>query len=392
MLLAVALAPVLRGEDAELAQLRAKAEKGNVLAQYNLGLAYAEGKATPKDSVEAYVWLRLAADNGGTGTALGSLVRQMSVDDLAAGRARLEERRRNLPTVVAGRRDASPGTPSGGSAPPAPTEDRFAAMQEELAALRVDKARLTQQLAALQSGAASAAGANTEAFQAKITGLTAALDTARKDLAAALKANEDLTARGKTLLDDRNALQRQLGENALAAKRLTDIEGQLEEARKGLLAVKESQTDIQRSKQELEVLRARNEALPEANQRLERQTQTDADAARQRADAQATVEELKRANADLQAQVVALTGRLAQGAPAAPAAPATAAALAAPISGISEADLTRLKEELGRANSKVEMTVRSYGLLREENERLKAKLAQTPEANPAATAAQPRTP
>src|ERR1039458_7543152 len=83
--------------DVDLASLRAKAEKGNVLAQYNLGLAYAEGRTAPKDLVEAYVWFRLAIENGGTGTALGGLLQQMSIDEIAAGRQRLDERRRTLP-------------------------------------------------------------------------------------------------------------------------------------------------------------------------------------------------------------------------------------------------------------------------------------------------------
>ena len=60
------------GED--LSALRAKAEKGNGLAQYNLGLAYAEGKGVAADRVEAYVWLSLARENGARGRALDTLV------------------------------------------------------------------------------------------------------------------------------------------------------------------------------------------------------------------------------------------------------------------------------------------------------------------------------
>ena len=40
-----------------LASLHAKAENGNSIAQYNLGIAYAAGRGVPVDQAEAYVWL-----------------------------------------------------------------------------------------------------------------------------------------------------------------------------------------------------------------------------------------------------------------------------------------------------------------------------------------------
>ena len=80
------------------------------------------------------------------------------------------------------------------------------------------------------------------------------------------------------------------------------------------------------------------------------------------------IDELKRANTDLQVQIVSLNGRLAQ------------AATAAPVVGPSAEDLTRAKDELNRANSKVEMTLRGFVLLQKENEQLKAKLAQIADA------------
>jgi DNA repair exonuclease SbcCD ATPase subunit len=385
-LTAVFLAPALFGEDADVAQLREKAERGNVIAQYNLGLDYAEGKAVPKDLVEAYVWLRLAADNGGTGTALSALVRQMSVDELAAGRARLDERRSALPTVVSSPRKTSTAAPAGGRAASARTEDRFAALQEELAELRVDKARLSQQLASLQNGPNGSGAGSAQPDQHRTAELTAQLEAARKDLAAALKANEDLSTRGKKLLDEQDALKRQLAEDIAAAKRLTEVEGQLEEARKGLLAAKDSQAEMERSKKDLALARAHIDELTGTNQRLERQVRSDADDLRQRADAQAMIEDLKRANADLQTQIASLTGHPAQAAPAVP------VAVAASVGGAADGELVRLKDELNRANAKVEMTVRSFALLREENERLKTKLAQTGDAGSGTTAVQPKAP
>ena len=69
-LLAFSLAAAASAADSlppELQALRAKAENGNAVAQYNLGLAYAEGRGIPADRAEAYVWLMLASDRGGTG-------------------------------------------------------------------------------------------------------------------------------------------------------------------------------------------------------------------------------------------------------------------------------------------------------------------------------------
>ena len=49
------------GQDtSEFTALRAKAEKGNGIAQYNLGLAYLEGRGTAADPIEAFVWLSVA--------------------------------------------------------------------------------------------------------------------------------------------------------------------------------------------------------------------------------------------------------------------------------------------------------------------------------------------
>ena len=43
---------------------KAKAEKGNAEAQYNLGESYDNGDGVPKDEVEGVKWYRKAADQG----------------------------------------------------------------------------------------------------------------------------------------------------------------------------------------------------------------------------------------------------------------------------------------------------------------------------------------
>ena len=73
----------------EAAVLRAKAERGNALAQYNLGLLYEQGRQVPADPAEAFAWLSLASESGATGKALDSLLGNISDAQLAEGRRRL---------------------------------------------------------------------------------------------------------------------------------------------------------------------------------------------------------------------------------------------------------------------------------------------------------------
>jgi len=64
-MLALAVIPV--GVDAQapdLEETRVLAEQGNAVAQYTLGVMYAEGFGVPEDDVEAVGWYRLAAEQG----------------------------------------------------------------------------------------------------------------------------------------------------------------------------------------------------------------------------------------------------------------------------------------------------------------------------------------
>ena len=77
----------------ELAALRAKAAAGDAIAEYNLGLAYVQGRDIPSDLLEAFVWLSLAREHGSTGRALESVLGQMSPEQIAEGKKRLSARR-----------------------------------------------------------------------------------------------------------------------------------------------------------------------------------------------------------------------------------------------------------------------------------------------------------
>lgn len=93
LLLAFTAVRVVADEPAEVVSLRAKAEKGNALAQYNLGLAYTQGLLVPADLPEAFVWLSLASENGSTGKALDDMLGTISDAQLTEGRRRLREYR-----------------------------------------------------------------------------------------------------------------------------------------------------------------------------------------------------------------------------------------------------------------------------------------------------------
>jgi regulator of replication initiation timing len=116
--------------------------------------------------------------------------------------------------------------------------------------------------------------------------------------------------------------------------------------------------------------------MADSTARLEKLTDGQNAINRQLAEAQAVIERLKRENTDLQAERTALTARLTQPAPAVV---ATAAA------GSGE-EVARLKEQLAREQSKVEMTVRSFALAQQENERLKAQLEKSGAEHPAENA------
>lgn len=89
ILLTLGFVRLTAAEPDEVVSLRAKAEKGNPLAQYNLGLVYAEGRLVPIDLSEAFVWLTLASESGTTGKGLDSVLGSITDAQLAEGRRRL---------------------------------------------------------------------------------------------------------------------------------------------------------------------------------------------------------------------------------------------------------------------------------------------------------------
>ena len=77
---------------------RKAAEQGLDNAQYNLGVMYYEGEGIPKDYAEAYAWLNLARAQGNSLTKfyLTNLERNMPKDQLARGQSRSTELHREI--------------------------------------------------------------------------------------------------------------------------------------------------------------------------------------------------------------------------------------------------------------------------------------------------------
>jgi regulator of replication initiation timing len=375
--------------DANLAALRAKAEKGNAVAQYNLGLAYTTGETVPKDAIEAYVWLRLATENGATGKALGLLMGDMSPSELAAGKLRLDERRRAISALAPGDQGASPASPTIILPPalvapvtvaPAPAQvavvpavDASVALEKELAALREDQAKLSREIASARKELDNTKAAATEdrgKLEAtvsdqtqKLTALSAELETARKDLAAMPAAR----AESASLQEQVTKLTQQLAAAQAEQGQGSKQAAELDTARRDLVSAQKANAESI----------ARLQKLEDGQNGINRQL----------VEAQATIERMKRENADLQAERTSLTARLAQPPPAA----ASPAATVTSASAVSADDVARLKSDLARAEQTVEMTVRSFALMREENERLKAQL-EPAKAEPPAAAAKVTTP
>ncbi len=148
----VTLAPAQSSDD--ITALRTKAEKGNGLAQYNLGLAYAEGRGVAADKVEAFVWLSLARENGARGRALDSLVAGLDKASLENAQRRLAEQKAissgKMPVVSTAKNEPEVVTTiktSGNDAAPVVSTAPAGDAAQQIATLTADKKQLSDEVA-----------------------------------------------------------------------------------------------------------------------------------------------------------------------------------------------------------------------------------------------------
>jgi chromosome segregation ATPase len=218
---------------------------------------------------------------------------------------------------------------------------------KEISVLQTERDQLRQQLAVALAAAKPASPASGSDAPAKAlaaaeearTKTASELETVRRDLAAARAAQADLKAQ-ITKLSDENASLKSKGSAGRDAVR----------------DVSAARAQVERDAAELKTLRTRITELSAENQRLELEAGKLADTGRRLEQAQSSVARLQGEIAELQSKIAAL----------------------APEGSAEE--LARLKQELARAKQAVDMTVRSYALVRQENDQLKARLDKIQQA------------
>ncbi len=135
-----------------LETLRANADKGNAIAQYNLGLILADPNEPAYDLVEAFVWLSRAAAGGSRSRDLNRVTDLLTPAQLRAAQAQLAP----APTVSItplDDEDFGPATPAARPTPVVTSADpelrkRLAIAESALAVRERDLAKLRQELEA----------------------------------------------------------------------------------------------------------------------------------------------------------------------------------------------------------------------------------------------------
>lgn len=181
---AVSVPALLLAQDSDLASLRTKAEKGNAIAQYNLGLAYAEGRGTAADPIEAYVWLSLAMENGARGNALNNLAATLDAATIDAAKQRLATRSAAPNPPPAPAASVAPSTPAANAASPTPqiVDDKkelsteLADAWREIETLKADVARAKETAPAVEQ-----LRAQRDALSAKLSDLVATVAALRAE-------------------------------------------------------------------------------------------------------------------------------------------------------------------------------------------------------------------
>ena len=198
----------------EIAALRAKAEKGNGLAQYNLGLAYAEGRGVAADKIEAYVWLSLARESGTRGHTLDNLVASLDKDSLTAARQRLADQKAlisgNIPVVNTTKSEPEVLTTvkTTGTAYLSPDTVAVGKDTPDISTLTADKKQLSEELAKAWK---EIEGLTTALKKAKIEAKTAKTSaTSAADQENAAKFSRELEASLNHVNDEKAQLEQSL--------------------------------------------------------------------------------------------------------------------------------------------------------------------------------------
>jgi len=223
------LLPAPRVESNDIPSLRAKADRGNSVAQYNLGLAFAQQRQSPSNLIEAFVWLTIAKDNGSTGKALESILPQLSPAQVEEGRRRVQMLRTANPQLRS----------TSGSAVPqiAPTEPSPAA-NNATSASGSELRRLREQLAT--------AAEDKQQLSRELTAAWKEAERLEADLKRRASGNPDLA----TLQKDLAIAQ------AVATNQTTEAATRRAEAEAALKELANTRSELARTKTQLETLAA----------------------------------------------------------------------------------------------------------------------------------------
>jgi chromosome segregation ATPase len=238
---------LLLAQDNDLASLRAKAEKGNAIAQYNLGLAYAEGRGITADPIEAYVWLSLAMENGARGNALNTLVTTLDAATIAAAKQKLADRH-----------TASGATPAPTPAIEAPTPTAAAPVAD--APVSADAKKLSTELAQAWKEVESL---KTELSKANET--APAIDQLRQQRDSLSAKLGEVVAELATTRAEREKLQALAAQNEKAGQATAELgRAAQEKARLAELHSGELSRELETAKTELDRAKASIAALQQA--------------------------------------------------------------------------------------------------------------------------------
>ncbi len=198
---AVLFTHALAQTEAEVASLLPKAQRGNSIAQYNLGRAYANGHGIAADPIEAYVWLSLAYEGGFRGKALGKVAGGLDPTQLETARQRLVERRNNL--------NAKPGSASPAKSGPTDSEANIPVVRTTPSSSPQSAATTTAPSPALAQELATAA-TDKQQLSSELSKSWAETDELKKQLAETQAAADFLTAETSKLHAERDSLSTKL--------------------------------------------------------------------------------------------------------------------------------------------------------------------------------------
>ena len=307
----------------KLAELKTKAEAGNGISQYNLGLIYADPQEPIGSILEAYVWFSLAADNGAPGKALMIVTNQLTPEQLSNGKKLLEQRRADLaahrPIVIASAPktpDSSPVTSAATSSPVVAAPVVAASTEPDVTAIKAELKKASDNLAV-----ATKENQQLKTQLDKAQAQQATLDQAQQErdkLAAtvATYTNEISTMRAAAanFEGERNALQQKIADatkqskDSMAAE-LAATTAKLKAAESELTKADATTAELITSKQTLASLNEQLQKTTGENQRLASLVkQAESSSAEKTASSEKTLNEINGELLKTQAKLAEATG------------------------------------------------------------------------------------